>query len=166
MPDVAPKTLPEDKQVFTNANPKKRGRPAGTTTASKSVGDVEAALATLDTAYQFLVLGLTMLGAPVTAGELAEKISYVQDQNRGYLNADRKLAATIAKVGSASGRAGFIVTNIMALAPVAISASKEIQSRRPTKPAPATVPEEEVVTTPGNPFVDGSTIPDIVDVTL
>ena len=163
MADVAPKTLPEDKQPVFNNTGKKRGRPAGTTTAAKSSGDVEAAMATLDTAYQFLTLGLTMIGAPIAAGELAEKISYVQEQNRGYLNADRKLAATIAKVGSASGRAGFIITNVMALAPVAIQAAKELQSRRPAPkpaaPAPATENNETVT----SPFIDGTTVPDIVE---
>ena len=163
MVDIAPKTLPEDK-VYSNApTGKKRGRPAGTTNTVKASGDVEQAMATLDTAYQFLTLGLTMIGAPIAAGDLAEKIAYVQEQNRGYLNADRKLAATIAKVGSASGRAGFIVTNVMALAPVAIQAAKELQARKPA-PKPAAAPNEPNEPAPAPaPFIDGNLVPDIVE---
>lgn len=125
--------------------PRKRGRPAGSSAASKPNTDVDQALATLETAYQFLVLGLTMVGAPVAAGDLAEKIDFLQDQNKGYLTADRKLAQRIAGIGSASGRAGFIVTNFIALAPVVLTAAKEIQTRRPTKttqPNTESSPEE------------------------
>jgi hypothetical protein len=129
MTDTQPKTLPGDpKEPF--SEPKKRGRPAGSGAGAKASNDVEQALAMLETAYGFLALGLTMVGAPMAASELSEKIAYVQEQNRQFLIADRKLAATIARVGAASGRAGFIATNLMAIAPVAMLASKEIQARR------------------------------------
>lgn len=120
--------------------PKKRGRPAGTGTTSKASTEVDQALATLETAYQFVVLGLTMVGAPQAGADLAEKIEFLQEQNKGFLTADRKLAQRIAGIGSASGRAGFIVTNAIAIAPVIMVAAKEIQSRRPVKITP--VPRE------------------------
>lgn len=126
--------------------PRKRGRPAGTGNATKASSEVDQALATLETAYQFVVLGLTMVGAPQAAADLAEKIDFIQEQNKGFLTADRKLAQRIAGIGSASGRAGFIVTNIIAIAPVVIVASKEIQTRRPVKITPVqtdTAPTED-----------------------
>jgi hypothetical protein len=85
-----------------------------------------------------------MVGAPQAASDLAEKIEFIQEQNKGFLIADRKLAQRIANVGSASGRAGFVVTNFIALAPVVIVASKEIQTRRPVKvnPVPRETPPE------------------------
>jgi len=122
----------------TTEQPKKRGRPAGSGSSTPKVSsEVEAALATLETAYQFVCLGLTMVGAPQAASDLAEKISFVQEQNRGYLTADRKLAQQISKVGSASGRAGFMITNFMALAPVVMVAAKELAARRETIQATA-----------------------------
>lgn len=133
--DVPPKV-----STSSQDQPRKRGRPAGTGNATKSASEVDQALATLETAYQFIVLGLTMVGAPQAAADLAEKIEFLQEQNKGFLTADRKLAQRIANVGSASGRAGFIVTNVIAIAPVVIVASKEIQTRRPVKVTP--VPRE------------------------
>lgn len=153
--DIPPKSAPASE-----APKRKPGRPAGSSSsAPKSSSEVDQALATLETAYQFLVLGLTMVGAPMAASDLAEKITFVQEQNRGYLTADRKLAQRIAGIGSASGRAGFVVTNFMALAPVVVLASREIQSRKPatkvtaqppvdTNEAPAAENGETVTTAP------------------
>jgi len=126
-----------------NDQPKKRGRPAGTSAAAKSNTEVDQALATLETGYQFVVLGLTMVGAPQAAADLAEKIDFIQEQNKGFLTADRKLAQRIANVGSASGRAGFVVTNFIAIAPVVLTAAKEIQARRPVKVTPTNVRESQ-----------------------
>lgn len=127
--DVPPKSVPP---VVGEATPKKRGRPAGTSNQNKSSTEVEQALATLETAYQFICLGLTMVGAPNAGAELASKVEFLQEQNRGYLTADRKLAQQISKVGSASGRAGFVITNLVGFAPVVMLALKEVQDRRAT----------------------------------
>jgi hypothetical protein len=149
--------------------PKKRGRPAGSTKGNSSIpkgsSEVEAALATLETAYQFLCLGLTMVGAPQAASDLAEKIEFVQEQNRGYLTADRKLAQQISKVGSASGRAGFMITNFMALAPVVLVAAKEISAKRETLTPTSDTPEETVdgkpVTKAPVSTYNGAPVPDV-----
>jgi hypothetical protein len=84
----------------------------------------------LETGYQFMALGLTLIGAPVAASQLAAQLETVQTQNRGYLQADPKLAATISKIGAASGRAGFVITNFMFIAPVAMTAGQELVARR------------------------------------
>lgn len=128
--DIPPKSVPLSGEATPSTSTKKRGRPAGTTNQIKSNSEVEQALATLETAYQFIALGLTMVGAPNAGSELANKIEMLQEQNRSYLTADRKLAQTISKVGSASGRAGFVITNFMAFAPVVMTAVGEISSRR------------------------------------
>lgn len=125
--DIPPKSEPQLSEAKTT---KKRGRPAGTTNQIKSSNEVEQALATLETAYQFICLGLTMVGAPNAGAELANKIDFLQEQNRGYLTADRKLAQSISKVGSASGRAGFVITNFMGFAPVVMLAVSEISEKR------------------------------------
>jgi hypothetical protein len=143
--------IPPKNAATAGEAPKKRGRPAGTNNTTKASTEVEQALATLETGYQFVVLGLTMVGAPQAAADLAEKIDFIQEQNKGFLTADRKLAQRIANVGSASGRAGFVVTNFIALAPVVLTAAKEIQARRPVK-VNATVSRETQPTT--DPAVD------------
>ena len=120
--DTPPKTLPGDA-------PKKRGRPPIGATSPKSSADVEQALAVLQNAYDFLAMGLMLAGATDAASSLSEKIEYVQNQNRAFLVADKKLAASISKVGAASGRAGFVVTNFMVLAPVMIEAIPAIRAR-------------------------------------
>jgi hypothetical protein len=97
-----------------------------------------------------MILGLTMLGAPNAAGDLAEKIDLLQEQNKGFLTADRKLAQRIANVGSASGRAGFAITNLIALAPVVMTAAKEIQSRKPVKVTPTVRPDTKPETDPAD----------------
>ena len=94
-----------------------------------------------------------MVGAPNAASDLAEKIAFVQEQNRGYLTADRKLAQRIAGIGSASGRAGFVVTNFMALAPVVVLASREIQARKPAPKVQAAPVDNETVTADSNETV-------------
>ena len=146
MPDVSPKPAAAEKdlpQTEAGETKAKRGRPVGSTANAKSNQDVDAALATLETAYQFVALGLTMIGAPMAATELAGKIETVQAQNKGFLLADRKLAQTIAKIGQGTGRAGFITVNAMALVPVITMASSEIMSkRRAAKPDPVE-PETE-----------------------
>ena len=147
--DIPPKTSPAQ-----DAPKRKPGRPPGSSSAApKSSSEVDQALATLDTAYQFLVLGLTMVGAPNAASDLAEKIAFVQEQTRGYLTADRKLAQRIAGIGSASGRAGFVVTNFMALAPVVVLASREIQARKPAPKVQAAPVDNETVTADSNETV-------------
>jgi hypothetical protein len=150
-----PRGRPRKERVISDelTEPKKRGRPAGTSTASKSSTEVDQALATLETAYQFVVLGLTMVGAPNAGSDLAEKIEFLQEQNKGFLTADRKLAQRIANVGSASGRAGFMITNLIALAPVVMTAAKEIQSRKPVKVSATVQPETKPETDKADPDI-------------
>ena len=139
--DQPPKSAPTIGEA-----PRKRGRPAGSTNANPSApktnSDVEQALATLETAYQFMAIGLTMFGAVNAASDLAGKIDALQDSNRGFLIADKKLAQQIARAGSASGRAGFMITNLVAFAPVVMTAVSELSAKRiaakPAKPATST----------------------------
>lgn len=162
MSDVPPKSVPP---IVGEATPKKRGRPAGTSNQNKSSSEVEQALATLETAYGFICLGLTMVGAPNAGAELANKVEFLQEQNRGYLTADRKLAQQISKVGSASGRAGFVITNLVGFAPVVMIALKEIQDKRATyveetEPQETEPEKNETVTTAPVSTYSGSVIRD------
>lgn len=135
MADVAPKPVKETgepKSAPTNDNETKRspGRPKGATVAAKSSKDVEAALAVLETAYTLIATGLMAVGAPNSASDLVDKIATVQEQNRGFLTADLKLAQQIAKIGQSTGRGGFLIVNAMALVPVITGASNEIMAKR------------------------------------
>lgn len=142
--DTPPKVLPGE-------NAKRRGRPPAGSTPPKVSADVEQALAVLQNGYDFIVMGLMLAGATDAASNLAEKIEYVQTQNRGFLIADKKLAAAIGKVGQTSGRAGFIVTNFMVLAPVALEALPVIRARF-GRPNVAPVVEPTVEQTPTAPI--------------
>lgn len=148
MADVSPKPVKETgepKSIPTNeTEPKnKGGRPRGTTNAAKSSKDVESALAVLETAYTLIATGLMAIGAPNSASDLVEKIPHVQEQNRGFLNADPKLAAQISKIGQSTGRGGFLVVNAMALVPVITGAASEVQARRRAKSVVETETETE-----------------------
>lgn len=135
MADVSPKPVKETGEPKNNiptneTEPRKPGRPKGTTAAAKGSKDVESALAVLETAYTLIATGLMAIGAPNAASDLVEKIATVQDQNRGFLNADPKLAAQISKIGQSTGRGGFLIVNAMALVPVITSASSELMEKR------------------------------------
>jgi hypothetical protein len=135
MEDVSPKPVKETGEPKSNlptneTEPRRPGRPKGTTTAAKGSKDVESALAVLETAYTLIATGLMAVGAPNSASELVSKIATVQDQNRGFLNADPKLAAQISKIGQSTGRGGFLIVNAMALVPVITGASSEIMAKR------------------------------------
>ena len=151
--DTPPKSMPTDR--VTGEAPKKRGRPPLGTVPPKPVAEVEQALAVMQNAYDFLAMGLMLVGAVEAAGSLADKVDYVQTQNRGFFMADRKLAQSIAKVGATSGRAGFVVTNFMVLAPVAIEAAPVIRSKFFSAPVAQVRPVVETVSevvTPEQPL--------------
>lgn len=105
-------------------------------TGTRVAPEVTQALAVMNTAFSLITTGLMMLGAPNAASELSAKIPAVQDQNRAFLIADPKLAQRIAKIGSSTGRAGFLITNISLLTAVAVTASAELSLRKPPKTSP------------------------------
>jgi hypothetical protein len=115
--------------------------PRNTPSGSRTDPNVNQAINTLGTAYDLIVMGLTMLGAQNAASELSEKIPAVQSQNRQFLTADPRLAARIANIGSSTGRAGFLITNLAMLVGVGVTAAAELSANRPApaprKPAPA-----------------------------
>lgn len=107
-----------------NPTPPKRGpgRPPGSknrTTAPPRghAADVTAALAVMGGAYDFILLGLTMV-SPMAAMQWEEKIEPLQASNKGFFTASPKLAARIAKIGSTGGTLAFVMSNVIALVPV------------------------------------------------
>jgi len=142
-----PRKIPDG----TTASATPRTTPAG----SRTDPNVNQAVNVLSTAYDLLVTGLTLVGARRAASELSEKIPAVQIQNKQFLTADPQLAARIAKIGSSTGRAGFLLTNLTMLVGVGVTAATEIGAQRaaanPPRPKPTSVAEpRSVFDTPDN----------------
>lgn len=134
--------------------PEERAADANERAAQKATGarvdpSVTQALSVLNAAYTFMVTGLTVVGARQAASDLESQIPAVQSQNRQFLSADPRLAQRIASIGSSTGRAGFLVANLMVLAGVGVTAAAEIgatrAATRPPRPKPTpTAPERTV----------------------
>lgn len=131
-----PRKIPDG--TTTSATP--RTTPAG----SRTDPNINQAVNVLATAYDLIVTGLTLFGAHHAAHELSEKIPAVQVQNRQFLTADPKLAQRIANIGSSTGRAGFLITNLTMLVGVGVTAAAEIGAQRAaaTPPRPKPTPAE------------------------
>jgi len=125
-----PRLTPEEREARNKAAADAKA--SGTRVAP----EVTQALAVMNNAYSLITAGLMMLGAPRAASELSDRIPAVQEQNRLFLIADPKLAQRISKIGSSTGRAGFLITNLGMLTAVAMTASTELALRRPAKSAP------------------------------
>lgn len=124
-------------------------------TGSRVDPSVTQALQVLNTAYSLIATGLTLVGARSAASELSTKIPAVQAQNRQFLQADLQLAARIAKIGSSTGRAGFLITNLSMLAGVAVTAAAELNFGN-SKPSHSTAPPVQSPTLFDPPSADES----------
>lgn len=122
--DTAPKS----------AAPKKRGRPPGSTNAAKTAtataADVRQAMATLESAYDFTTVALTMFGFTSTAVAWVESANRLKATNEDALKAAPKLAASIARMGQVGGTTAFMVSHIMAVGGLIRGVQSEILQRR------------------------------------
>ena len=84
---------------------------------------------TLDDAYNGLSMLLLMFGLTDAASDLSASLPALKERNRRFLAADPKLAKAIAKFGEGGGRAAFIASNVMVLAPVGMTVGREIAAR-------------------------------------
>jgi len=83
-------------------------------------------MGTMGGAYDFILLGLNMV-SPVAAAEWAGKLDTLQETNKRFFEADPKLAARVARIGSTGGMAGFLIANALAIVPVIQLAIPDIQ---------------------------------------
>lgn len=128
--------MPEDTPpAFTLEGTAKRGpgRPKGATTktaptATAVNADVRQALATLESMYKVVGLGLMMVG-PATAVEWMEQTEKLKETNEDALKAAPKLAKWIANTGTAGGAATFLLAHGMAFASVAGVARGELREK-------------------------------------
>lgn len=123
--DAAPMPLDEKGET-----PEKRppGRPKGSPNKTPSTGrtpaNVTAALAVMQGFYDFLTMGVAAIN-PVQAMELQRRTANLQSSNKTFFESDPKLAARIAKIGATGGTSGFILANVVTLAPIIIPVAKE-----------------------------------------
>lgn len=131
---------PDKDKPATDA-PKRRGRPPGSVNGTgkaparaggtaKSKAAVDGALATMESAYSALSMGMLMLGRPLTAELIALKSEQWQASNRQAFESSAKLAASISGVGQASGVAMFAVTNIVAAGSIMLAFREESAAKR------------------------------------
>lgn len=100
-----------------NASPKGRG-----------AGNVETAVQTLGAAYDALGLALTLTGALTAASQLADAVPTLTERNRQFLAHDPQLVKMLNRAGSAGGRFGFILSQVIVLGPVIGTATGEYKA--------------------------------------
>lgn len=127
---------------------KRRGRPPGSATgastaskpaaraggSAKAKANIDGALATMNSAYNAVTMGLVLLGRPLTAEMVALKTDQWQASNRQAFESSPRLASTIAGVGQASGVAMFAVTNIVAAGSIVLALREESKAIADTQP--------------------------------
>lgn len=108
----------------------------GTSRGRASSKDVDAAVSSLDMAYNLLEMGLMFAGAHQSMNLLRRSIEGeegrkgLREQNRDYLSQDPELAKRIASIGKTGGRYAFFAAQVATLGPVAILAFSEVSARR------------------------------------
>lgn len=106
-------------------------RSSSTTSAARPTStNVKRAVDNLDQLYAMLGTAMFMLGAPGAASTLAAERDSLRASNAEFLANDPQLVAMLNKGAAATGRAGFIVSNAMVLAPVVTLAVQEVTARR------------------------------------
>jgi hypothetical protein len=117
------------------------GRPKGSTTKSAPTAtavnaDVRQALATLESLYNMVGLGLGAFGLTETLGKWIEQTERLKATNEDALKAAPKVAKFLASTGTAGGSATFLITHAMAFGTVALVAREEVAQRFPAKDKP------------------------------
>lgn len=104
----------------------KTGTPSG---KGRGAGSVETAVQTLGAAYDALGLTLTLTGALTAASQLADAVPTLTERNRQFLAHDPQLVKMLNRAGSAGGRFAFILTQVITLGPVVMTATNEYKER-------------------------------------
>jgi len=166
MPDD--KITPPTKFTINDTKTAPRGRPPGSRnkttppTSQKSAtptADVRQALATLESAYKMVALGLVMTGMHETATEWANRTEALKETNADALASAPKLAKMIAGAGTTGGTAAFIFAHVMALGSVVAVGRAELMAKAVDKPQ-----REPRRTETGD--IPGAPLPDSGDPTL
>lgn len=90
--------------------PKRRGRPPG---SARKNQDVANAVATMESTYGAVVVGLQILNRTEAAIGFAERAEKTMATNKRAFESSPKLASAVAKFGSGSGVVTFIMANAM-----------------------------------------------------
>jgi hypothetical protein len=129
-----PKYCDEHKKQPANSTP---GR-------SRATGDVEAALAAMDTLYAGVTMVMMMLNTEA-AQTFAAGIDAAQVQNRMAFTNDVKLTKSITRGAAKGGKGVFVATQVMLVAPAArviYDSQRSAAKRAPAMPSrPRAVPD-------------------------
>lgn len=100
----------------------------------KGEAAVTQAVQSLETLYTTLA-ALMMPFVPYTARELASKIPMLNQQNAGFLAHDPEMVKILNRGSAATGRVGFLATNLAVFVPLGIGAASELRARATPKDA-------------------------------
>lgn len=112
----------------------KRTRKTSSTTSQKEhTANVNAAVQTLNTLYGVIGIGLMSMGLQDSAAKFANDVDVrdMESSNRKALEASPKLAAMIAKTGTASGSVSLIISNGMLMFGLYGSVQAELAAKQP-----------------------------------
>jgi hypothetical protein len=111
----------------------KRGRPPGSTNAAKASRteseNIRQALATMNSAYEALAMGLMLVKLPETAVAFSDTAKTLEESNKKAFESSPKLAAMIARVGTGGGAAAFVIAHAVAIAGVMNAARSEMAAK-------------------------------------
>lgn len=96
---------------------KKSSSSSNGSSSRRSTRDVEAACAALSGAYSALAMPLMMV-SPAAAREWAEQANALETRNRVFLEASPDLAKRIAAAAGKGGSTAFVLSHVIAIAPV------------------------------------------------
>lgn len=88
------------------------------TRATATTAEVKQAMRTLESAYNAISLGMTILGLTQSATVWSEQAESLSKSNESTLTAAPKLAKAIASAGNTGGAGAFLLAHAMAIAPV------------------------------------------------
>jgi len=110
------------------------GRPPGSTNAAKATKteaeNLRQALATMNSAYEAVAMGLMLVQLPQTASGFADTAKTLEESNRKAFESSPRLAAMVAKVGTGGGAVAFVISHAVAVAGVMNAARAELFQKR------------------------------------
>lgn len=119
-PDYHPGHKPTtDKAPKSAAGARVSGQAVPTAQLDMAVGNVA-------NLYKLMATGLMAVGALHAASMLAAEADTLNVSNREFLSRDPKLVALLNRGAAATGRGGFLATNLAVLAPVIMTAVREV----------------------------------------
>lgn len=106
-----------------------------------SKGDVDRAVAMLDTMYELISDGFELFGLEETHEKWGSAVTKLRRTNRDSLSASPKLAKQIANLGEGGGATTFFIAHIVAFGTLYPTARRELAANLADRPARHAAPD-------------------------